>query len=107
MCGSATRGCGALLSDDHYRRLQDRLRALLTALSSELATDTAGFLSELVDANECGVALETLSETLYTVNAQSMPNQVAEVRSLAVEIGVDSDVGDRLAGLVIAPDRDP
>jgi|GEM_PF-1052774 len=89
----------------YYEDLQGRLRAILVLVADQLPGVTVELVTEFIDANECGLALETLSEMLHESNARVTRHLAAEVRSLADDMGLDRQVGDHLIPLVREPGR--
>jgi hypothetical protein len=61
-----------------YDELQGALRALLIMVADQLPTSTVDLVQEMIDANECGVALETVSEMLVASDA-SIPSSALKV----------------------------
>ena len=90
----------------YYEDLQGRLRATLILVADHLPRITVELVTEFIDANECGLALETLSEMLHESNARLTRQLAAEMHSLADEMGLDRQVGDRLIPLVKEPERE-
>lgn len=80
----------------YYEHLQGRLRSLLIRVEDQLPRPTTALISEFIDANECGLALEKLSDILYESEATIDPDIVLDVRALAAIMELDSRVADRL-----------
>ncbi|MEE9964909.1 MAG: MafI family immunity protein [Propionicimonas sp.] len=91
---------------NYYEVLQGRLRAILGVVADQLPRFTVDLVTEFIDANECGLALETLTEMLHESSAQLTRQLAAEMHSLADEMGLDRQVGDRLIPLVKEPERE-
>jgi hypothetical protein len=53
----------------YYEQLQGRLRGLLIAVENRLRPDQVSLLDELIEANECGVALHMLRDLLAEAKA--------------------------------------
>ncbi len=84
----------------HFEDLQGRLRALLIRVGDQLPVETAGFVDELIDSSEFGIALETMSEALVEAAAAIDAETLAMTRSLADAMELGSQVHARLAPLV-------
>lgn len=82
----------------YYEELQHRIRSLLNRVEDQLPRHTTELIFEFVDANECGLALETLSEMLRGSKAKTDSDVAREVRDLAATIGLDFGVADQLEG---------
>ena len=80
----------------YYEDMQARLRALLIATGESIAAKELSLFNELVDANECGVALEMLSEALASSDARIDAAVIQDVRSLSDQMGLGPAVVDRL-----------
>jgi len=81
---------------EYYGRLRERLRDLLVALDGRLPLDDRRLVAELVEANECGLALLTIGDALAE---ESIPVDDAvskEIIDLAGEMGLSSEVADGL-----------
>jgi hypothetical protein len=86
-----------------YEELQGRLRGLLIAVACQLPGLTVQLVGEMIDANECGVALETISEMLVESNARIAPEVLASVGELVDEMDLPVDNLERLRPYVAAP----
>jgi hypothetical protein len=83
-------------SSSHYEELQGRVRGLLIAVAPQLPAMTVGIVSEMIDANESGLALETLSEMLAESDAVISADTLASISSLVDMMGLDKVNVDRL-----------
>jgi hypothetical protein len=83
-----------------YEDLRGRLRWLLIRNEDQLPKTTAKFISEFIDANECGLALETLSEMLVESKARVDRQTVDAVALLALDMGLDALNAHRLHPLL-------
>lgn len=83
-----------------YEDLQARLRWLVTQMGDQLPRTTVEFISEFIDANECGLALETLSEMFVEVDARINRQTFEAVALLTTEMGMDRENVDRLLPLL-------
>lgn len=83
-----------------YEGLQARLRWLVTQMGDQLPRTTLEFISEFIDANECGLALETLSEMLAEVDARINRQTFEAIALLTTEMGLDRENVDRLLPLL-------
>ena len=88
-----------------YEDLQGSLRAILILVADQLPGVTVELVTEFIDANECVLALETLSEMLHESNARVTRDLAAEARSLADDTGLDRRVADCLIPLARGPER--
>jgi hypothetical protein len=80
---------------------QGRIRGLLIAIAEQLPEFTVQFVDELIDANECGVAVETISEMLVDSKAV-IQSWVYDVMSeLCDAMALDPIIASRLVGLII------
>lgn len=77
-----------------------RLHELIVGLSDQLAPETVELANEMVDANEAPIALEMISEMLVERQARIASKVFDEIEDLAVSLGLDSVVGERLRPLV-------
>jgi hypothetical protein len=91
---------GGQIAQNYYEELQGRLRALLMATGVWIAPEQLSLFHELVDANECGVALEMLSEALASSDARIDEAVLADVQSLSEQMRLGPAVVDRLRRLV-------
>lgn len=69
-------------------------------VAEELPPTTVALVGEMIDANECGVALEILSEMLLEAEAQIEPKVLSVVDGLVESMGLDRVNAERLRGLV-------
>lgn len=88
----------------YFEELQGRIRGLLISVSDQLPPVTVQLVGEMIDANECGVALETISEMLVESRAEISPDVFAGVRQLAETMGLEPSDVDRLRPLVVSAD---
>jgi hypothetical protein len=84
----------------HFEQLQGRIRGLLINVSDQLSPFTVGLVDELVDANECGIAVEMLSDMLIESDAALDSNTFADVEHLVKEMGLDPGYAERLRPMV-------
>lgn len=71
---------------DYFEDLRGRLRAVLIRLADQLPAETAGFVDELIDSNECRLALETMSEVVAEIQGRIDSETLEMVRALAASI---------------------
>lgn len=83
-----------------YDDLRGRLRWLIIRNGDQLPRVTLEFISEFIDANECGLALETLSDMLVEVGARIDCQTLDAVALLATEMGLDRKNADQLLPLL-------
>jgi hypothetical protein len=79
-----------------HEEVQGRTRGLLITLAPQLPAVTVGIVDEMIDANECGVALEIMSEMLVESGGRISEVTLSEVASLVDEMGLDQLTVDRL-----------
>jgi hypothetical protein len=79
-----------------YEDIQGRLRGLLITVADQLPAVTVGIVSEMIDANECGVALEILSEMLVQSAARISAETLADVSALVQMMDMDKVNVERL-----------
>jgi hypothetical protein len=91
-------------SASQFEELQGRLRGLLIEVGGQLPRVTVQLVGEMIDANECGVALETISEMLADSHASITADVVTDVAQLAETMGLPPANADRLRPLVAASD---
>ena len=87
--------------DTYYRELQERLRRLLMMLDDRLPPGDRGLVDELIDANECGLALETISDALAEESIRIDQSAVDEIDGLAETMGLPSEFAGRLRPLSV------
>lgn len=76
----------------YYEEIQGRLRGLLIGLEDHFSRDQAAFISEEIDANELGIALEMVSEILSNANGVIPNEHVAEISRLGEKMGLSGVV---------------
>lgn len=91
---------GRHLTSDFYEQMQHRLRALLIITGGSISADQLALLSDLVDANENGVALEMLAEALVSAKATIDETTFDSMESLSAQMRLDPDVVDQLRAQV-------
>jgi hypothetical protein len=85
---------------EYFQEMQRRVRAVKNTVAHQLPVVTVGVADELINANECGVALEIMSEMLVESNA-AISRQVAdEIESLCNVMGLDPKTVERLKPLI-------
>ena len=89
-----------------HEEVQGKARGLLIELASQLPSVTVGLVEEMIDANECGVALEIMSEMLVESRAVVSPDQLAMVSELVRIMRLDSINVERLRPLVANLDNE-
>jgi hypothetical protein len=89
-------------SASKYEEIQGRVRGLLITLAPQLPALTVGLVDEMIDANECGIALEMMSEMLVESPGTVTAEIVSEVSYLVQEMGLDQVNVDRLRSRVEA-----
>ncbi|MDQ6782256.1 MAG: hypothetical protein M3063_02175 [Actinomycetota bacterium] len=81
---------------EYYETLQSGVRALLIMTGDRLSTDEVGLFTDLVDANEPGVALEMLVDSLLASGSLIEAAALEGMRSLASTMGIALDGIERL-----------
>jgi hypothetical protein len=90
---------GRQFDQNYYEELQGRLRALLIQTGFWISPEELTLFNELVDANECGVALDMLTEALVSSEARIDEAVFKDVQSLAEQMNLEAAVVDRLRRL--------
>lgn len=80
----------------YYEDLRGRARGVLIAVAEHLSNQTAGLIDELIDHNECGVAVEMLSEALVEAGATIDEQTMADVEALVNTMELEKEVAARL-----------
>lgn len=62
---------------------------MLSVLAGRLAPNDARMVEELIDHNECGVALENLCTQLYEFGARLSAAELSEIGAIARVLNVD------------------
>jgi hypothetical protein len=83
----------------YYLDLQRRLRVLLGARRQPPAQDI-DFVSEFVEANEQGIALEVLSNLVVERRVALRSSTFEEIEALVRTMGLEREVVEQLWGLV-------
>lgn len=89
-----------------FEELQGRLRGLLITVADQLPPVTVQLVGEMIDANECGVALETISEMLVESHASIGLDVLMNVEDLAASMNMSAVNAERLRPLVRTPGGD-
>jgi hypothetical protein len=84
----------------YFEELQGRVRGLLISVSDLLPPVTVQLAGEMIDANECGVALETISEMLAESRATISREVFTIVTELVGTMNLDASNAERLEPLV-------
>lgn len=85
----------------YYDHQQGQLRGILIEVSDQLDPFTVDLVDELIDANEYGVALETLGDMLTIGGASISRDVFCRVSRLDTEMGLQGNVAEPLRPLVI------
>jgi hypothetical protein len=85
----------------YYEELRGRVRAVLIAVEAQLPSTTVDLVSEMIDANEPGVALETISEMLVESQGIISADILTLVRELVETMGLNRINVERLRPLVL------
>jgi hypothetical protein len=86
-----------------FEELQGRLRGLLITIADQLPAFTVGLIDEMIGANECGLALETMSEMLVESEGRIECDVVVATEQLVRLMRLDELNVDRLRPLVVEP----
>ena len=100
MIGRSPEELLSAVDSSYYEDLRGRVRGLLIEVAGQLPALTVGLVDEMIDANECGVALETMSEMLAESHAVIAGSTLEGVSSLVEAMGLDALNVDRLIPLV-------
>lgn len=84
-----------------FEALQGRLRGLLITVADQLPAFTVGLVDEMIGVNECGLALETMSEMLVESEGRIECGVVVAAEELVRLMGLDEVNVDRLRPLVV------
>lgn len=74
------------LDSSYYEELQGQLRAILIVVETSLDREEAELVDEMIDANECGIALEMISDLLFEKNAQVESETVVDIGRLVAKM---------------------
>lgn len=83
-----------------HEEVQGRARGLLIAVAPQLPAMTIGLVGEMIDANECGVALEIMSEMLVESHAVISAQELTMFSELVETMRLDPITLERLRPLV-------
>lgn len=94
-------GLVRLLGDDlHWlnqcEELQARVRAIIVMTGELLDAQQVGVISEMSDANEPRIALETISDLLAEKQVSLPEDVLADIAGLAERLGLGAEVVERL-----------
>jgi hypothetical protein len=84
-----------------FEEVQGRLRGILITVADQLPAFTVGLVEEMIGANECGLALETMSEMLVESEGRIEREVVVATEELVRLMGLDEVNFDRLRTLVV------
>ena len=84
----------------YHEDLRGRVHGLLIEVADQLPSTTVELVTELIDANESGVALEMLSEMLVESTAEISPTALLMASDLVDTMRLDRANVDRLRPLV-------
>ena len=83
----------------HHEELRGRVRGLLITVAGRLPESTVALVSEMIDANEPGVALEVISEMLVESRGKISADTLALVSELVETMRLDPANVERLRPL--------
>lgn len=81
----------------HHEERQGRVRAVLIATETGLSTENVALVDELIDANEYGIALETLTALLAEANVPIDRAVYEDIRILAADMELSEGLAEQLA----------
>ena len=79
----------------YYMELQAAMRELLAMVAGRLPSQTVSLVEELIDANECGVALETLAEMLEESHIRVSDDGLVALSRLVAVMSLDEAIVER------------
>jgi len=88
--------------DSYYFELQQRLQQIMVAIQSHLNHEIIELINGAINANECGIALEMISDALIEANSPIDLTIRDEIASLAAKMKMPSHVADQLGVLIKA-----
>jgi hypothetical protein len=91
----------------YYEELRGRVRGLLITIADQLPASTVALVSDMIDANESGVALETISEMLVESQGTISTDALMLASELVETMRLDPVNVDRLRPLAVADDQRP
>ena len=83
-------------SQSYYDEIRGKLHAVLFVVADQLPRMTVDFVAEELDANEIGLALETIVEGLAATSAPVPRHIVDDLAELADRMQMDYGVRERL-----------
>jgi hypothetical protein len=83
-----------------YEEIQGQTRGVLILVADQLPQVTVGIVSELIDHNESGIAVEMLSEMLVESDAKLSVDVLDAIARLVNEMGLDQTNVERLRPLL-------
>ena len=72
-----------------HERAEARLRPLLATLEGKLGADDSRSVKELIDHNECVIALENMCTQLHEFDAELSSTELKEIQAVANLLNVD------------------
>lgn len=84
----------------YYERSQQRLRRLVVNLQDRLSPADRALVDEFIDANECGLALETIVDGLVEDGVRLDATLLDEIDDLAETMRLSPNLVDRLTSPV-------
>jgi hypothetical protein len=76
----------------YYEQLRARTRDVLTSVDHWFPPAQASLLDELIDVNECGVAVEMISAMLQEFHADVRPDEATEIDGLVRDMGLAPEI---------------
>lgn len=71
-----------------HEEMRGRCRGLLLAVADRVPELTAGLAGELIDANECGIAIEMIADVLDETGASLGDDESDWLHSLHFDMGL-------------------
>ena len=87
-------------TNDYHQEMQHKVRAILIMTGASISPEQLGLFNDLVDANEYGIALDMLTETLVASGAKIDATAFRDIQSLSEQMGLEPEVIDRLRPIV-------
>ena len=80
--------------------MQQKIRAILIITGASISAEQLALFNDLADANEYGIALDMLIETLASSGAKIDAAAFRDIQSLSDQMKLEPEVVDRLRPIV-------
>jgi chromosome segregation and condensation protein ScpB len=87
-------------SNKYHQEMQQKVSAILILTSSSISREQLALFSDLVDANEYGIALDMLTEALASSGTKIDAAAFRDIQSLSEQMKLEPEVVDRLRPIV-------